>query len=415
MKITRDFIRLIPKSELHVHLDGSIRPTTLIELAREQGVELPSYTVEGLQEKVFKKRYAALDEYLSGFAYTVSVLQDAESLERAACELAEDCTSEGIRYLEVRFAPQLHISPHMQIERVVQAVNSGMSRHQAEYNSGPRVVSGEEPPFHYGIICCALRMFHADFSHYFKQFSDVHRFSANKRLRGLASQELALAVVDVRDRFGLPIVGFDLAGSEAGYPAEDHIEAFRIAHRHFMKKTVHAGEAYGPESIFQAITDLYADRIGHGYHLYSENLITSPQITDKKRYVEELAQYIADRRITLEVCLTSNRQTMPHMKDWRRHAFWKFLESDLSVTLSVDNRTVSDTTLTDEIYLASQVFNLSPGKLKDIVIYGFKRSFFPDNYSAKRCYVRQVIDYYEKLELLESQRQLDAESMGRQV
>jgi adenosine deaminase len=398
MPFKREFLAAIPKSELHVHLDGSIRPDTLIELARNQDVRLPSYNLDGLRELVFKKRYAALDEYLKGFVYTVAVLQDEESLERVSYELAEDCTSEGIRYMEVRFAPQLHMSPTMSIEQVLKSIDKGLARHQREFNSRIEVTQGNEPPFQYGMICCAMRMFCADFSPYFRQFSKMHPFSPDRRLGNLASQELALAVVKVRDRYGLPIVGFDLAGSEAGYPAGDHTEAFKIVHQHFMKKTVHAGEAYGPESIFQAITDLYADRIGHGYHLYSENLINDPAIDDKHAYVEELSQYIADRRITLEVCLTSNKQTMPHLTDWQSHSFQKFLNADLSVSLCVDNRTVSDTTLTDELVLASTVFPLTRDKLKNIVIYGFKRSFFPDNYSTKREYVRKIIDYYEKLE-----------------
>lgn len=411
INITEDFIRAIPKSELHVHLDGSVRLKTLIELAQLKKIKLPSYTEEGLKETVFKKQYANLGEYLEGFAYTVSVMQDEESIERIAYELAEDCTNEGIRYLEVRFAPQLHISMHLSIEQVLLAVDNGLRRLAARYNSNPEIINGNEPAFHYGIICCAMRMFSASFSDYFKQFSDVHRFSPSKRLRDLASQELVLAIIDVRDRMGIPIVGFDLAGKEEGYPAEDHIEAFRIAHRHFLKKTVHAGEAYGPESIFQAITDLYADRIGHGYHLYSQHLIRNPSIQSPEEYIQKLAQYIADRRITLEVCLTSNAQTMPELKDWSEHTFGKFIQANLSVTLCTDNRTVSNTDLTSEIALAVQAFNLTPRKLKNIVIYGFKRSFFPGSYAEKRTYVRQASEYYEKLERLEEAKQGENQSL----
>ncbi|MBN1879390.1 adenosine deaminase family protein [bacterium] len=398
MQISRDFISKLPKSELHVHLDGSIRLTTLIDLAKARGVSLPSFTVDGLKQLVFKDKYNDLGEYLVGFGYTTAVLQDEESLERVAYELAEDCTAEGIRYLEVRFAPQLHVSKQLPIANVLQAVDRGLSRYSSSFNSRLEVTNGSEPPFRFGIICCAMRMFNGNFSAYYNRFSNVHCFSPEKRLFGLASEELAMAAVKIRDDSGLPIVGFDLAGQEDGYPAGDHRSAYQYAHRHFMKKTVHAGEAYGPESIFQAITDLYADRIGHGFHLYSTDHIEHPGIQDKDRYVEELANFIADRRITLEVCLTSNCQTMPFLKSLEDHTLRKFLDSNLSISLCTDNRTVSNTTLTQEIELAVKHFKVDRKQLKNIIIYGFKRSFFPGSYPEKRAYVRRVIDYYEKLE-----------------
>ncbi|MGB3977084.1 MAG: adenosine deaminase family protein [bacterium] len=398
MQITREFIQKLPKSDLHVHLDGSIRLQTLIDLARKKNIKLPSNEISGLKELVFKDRYRDLGEYLAGFAYSIAVMQDDEALEQVAFELAEDCAMEGIRYLEVRFAPQLHISKQLPVENVLKAVNQGLERYAGIFNCRDAVVSGEEPPFRYGIICCAMRMFGANYSTYYEHFADVHRFSTGKRLYALASEELAMASVRIRDQYGLPIVGFDLAGQEAGYPAGDHRAAYHYAHRHFMKKTVHAGEAYGPESIFQAITDLYADRIGHGFHLYSIDHIEQPGIPDKNRYVWELANFIADRRITLEVCLTSNIQTMPMLKNLEDHSLRKFLDHDLSIALCTDNRTVSNTTLTHEIELAVKHFSIDADKLKNLVIYGFKRSFFPGTYPEKRAYVRQIIDYYEKLE-----------------
>lgn len=398
MKITREFIQKLPKSDLHVHLDGSIRPDTLIDLAQRKKIKLPSNTVSGLRELVFKDRYRNLGEYLSGFAYSTAVMQDSEALERVAFELAEDCASEGIRYLEVRFAPQLHINKQHQAENVLKAVNLGLESYSRSFNCRQEVLSGLEPPFRFGIICCAMRMFGSNYSSYYEHFADMHRFSTGKRLYTLASEELAMAAVRIRDQYGLPIVGFDLAGQEAGYPAGDHRAAYHYAHRHFLKKTVHAGEAYGPESIFQAITDLYADRIGHGFHLYSTDYIEQSGIPDKNRYVWELANFIADRRITLEVCLTSNIQTMPMLKRLEEHSLKKFLDQDLSIALCTDNRTVSNTTLTREFELAVEHFSIDADKLKNLVIYGFKRSFYPGSYTEKRTYVRQIIDYYEKLE-----------------
>jgi len=194
------------------------------------------------------------------------------------------------------------------------------------------------------------------------------------------------------------LVGFDLAGSEYGYPADNHRESYDHVHKHFLMKTVHAGEAYGPESIFQAITKLHADRIGHGLFLFDESKILSPDIVDKSAYVQELVNYIAEKRITLEVCLTSNLQTVPELQDIKDHPLRHMLEHQLSLTLCTDNRLVSNTSITRELQLATDNFDISPHQLKDIVINGFKRAFFAGTYSEKRKFVRQVINYYETLE-----------------
>jgi adenosine deaminase len=395
--ITPEFIRSLPKTDLHVHLDGSLRLTTLIELAREHKVELPSYTEDGLRAQVFKEHYASLSEYLKGFLYTSAVLQTEEALERAATELAEDNIAEGVCYLEVRFAPHLHINDGMDMARALWAVHRGLKRARDRYNSTDPVEKGEKPPFEYGIIVCALRMFKAEFSDFYGRFMQIHRYSPLRRVFGLASLELAQAAVAIRDEYGLPIVGFDLAGQEEGYPAHDHVEAYHYCHKNFLKKTVHAGEAYGPVSIFEAITDLHADRLGHGYHLYSSWLIKD-DTQNKNDYVQALAQYIADRRITIEICLTSNMQTNPSIRHLENHAFSDMLKTGLSTTFCTDNRTVSNTTVSREIELGCTHFNLSPRQLKHHIVYGFKRSFYPGEYRAKRRYVRQVIDFYEAME-----------------
>lgn len=395
---SKELIQALPKTDLHVHLDGSLRISTLIELAKEQGVELPSYEEEGLKELVFKDRYSNLGEYLEGFKYTVAVLRTPEALERAAYELAMDSFAEGVRYIEPRFAPQLHMHDSMSMEEVLISVNRGLKAAKNEINSREEIRSGKEPKFEYGIIVCALRMFHEGFSPYYETILKAHPYTPRKKIFAMASLELAQAAIRIKQEYGLPIVGFDLAGQEKGYPAEDHEEAYDFCHKNFLKKTVHAGEAYGPESIFQAITHLHADRIGHGYHLFSSWLIDNPNIKDKAKYVRDLAEYIADRRITIEVCLSSNIQTNPHLKKLSHHTFGDMFQRRLSVTLCTDNRTVSHTTVSKEILLAIENFHLRPRDLKHIVIYGFKRSFYPGSYLEKRSYVRQVIDYYEKIE-----------------
>jgi len=137
-----DLIRRLPKTDLHVHLDGSLRLSSLIEMARERRVSLPAETEEGLRESVFRPRYRDLAEYLEGFKYTVAVLQDAQALERAAFELAEDCQAEGVRYVEVRFAPQLHVQPGFELPDVVKAVDRGLRRAALAFNRRPEVASG---------------------------------------------------------------------------------------------------------------------------------------------------------------------------------------------------------------------------------------------------------------------------------
>lgn len=398
MEITREFIEKIPKTDLHLHLDGSLRLSTLIELARENEIPLPAYTEKELKKKVFKDSYQNLEDYLKGFAYTGAVLQSESALERVANELAIDNIEEGVRYIEVRFAPQLHQHKHLGIVNVLKAVNRGLSRAKKEYNSKPEVQSGKEVPFAYGLIVCAMRMFDYGYSEYFDALLSVHKHSERKWIFSLASQELVKASLEARHRFKIPIVGFDLAGTEKGYPAVDHKPAYALAHKNFLKKTVHAGESFGPESIFQAITELNADRIGHGVHLFSTHMIQDEEIQDKEGYVENLAQYIGDRRITIEVCLTSNMQTIPDIDDLKNHSFEKMRKAGLSVTLCTDNRLISSTTVTDEILKAVEAFDITTKELKDLMAYGFKRSFYPGTYLEKRNYVRRVLDAYEATE-----------------
>lgn len=394
LQITRELIADLPKTDLHVHLDGSIRISTLIELAKEQGVELPSQTEEGLRDLVFKERYEDLPAYLHGFMYTCAVMQNLESLERVSYEFAWDNIEEGVCYVEPRFAPQLHMGANRSFADVILAANQGFKRARDEYNATEDVRLGVKPAFQYGIIVCAMRMFADGFSDYYKRLLSVHSHAPKTSVYAMASLELARAAVQTRREFDVPIVGFDLAGQENGFPAADHVAAYDFAHKNFLKKTVHAGEAYGPESIFQAITDLHADRIGHGYHLFSPWLIEGKD-KDKKRYVDDLAQYMSDRRVTIEVCITSNLQTNPNLKMVEHHAFAEMLKARLSATFCTDNRTVSRTTVTDEIFKAVQGFHMSPRELRHYVIYGFKRSFFPGTYLQKRAYARQAIDYYD--------------------
>jgi adenosine deaminase len=392
----RDLIAALPKTDLHCHLDGSLRLGTLIDLARGRDVALPSSTPEGLQELVFKETYRDLPDYLHGFAYTCAVLRDAEALERVAYELADDCLAEGVCYLEVRFAPQLLTHERLSLVEVLQAVDRGLDRRRREHEATPEVRAGLQPPFRYGLVACAMRMFTKGFGPYYAQLLDVLAGWPAKSAYSIASQTLARQVVEARDRLGLPIVGFDLAGAEEGNPASDHADAYHYVHRHFLKKTVHAGEAYGPESIFQAITKLDADRIGHGTRLFDADAVSGGS-EHGRRYVQQLAEYIADRRIVLEVCVTSNLQTMPHLRRVEDHPVGRMIKERLSVSIATDNRLVSRTTSTDELLKVANAFRLDPEELRNVVLHGFKRSFYPGSYLEKRAYVRQVIDVYDRV------------------
>ncbi len=396
--MTPEVIRRLPKTDLHVHLDGSLRLSTLIDLARRKKTTLPSFTEAGLREIVFRDHYANLSDYLAGFQYTVAVLQDREALERAAFELCEDCQAEGVRYVEIRFAPQLHVRSGFEFSDVVRAVDAGIRRASRAFNARPEVASGREPRFAAGIILCALRAFTPEHSEGYQRIFAALPEASPRELGLAASIQVARAAARLRHDEGLLVVGVDLAGQEHGHPAEEHAQAYQVAHEAFLGKTVHAGEDYGPESIFQAIGMLHADRIGHGTWLFDASKIKEGRIADKRAYVERLAQFIADKRITIEVCLTSNQQTVPELgADLARHPFAEMRERRLSTTICTDNRLVSNTSVSNEIRRATEAFALTDREVRDILIYGFKRSFFPGTYLEKRAYVREMINFTDRI------------------
>ncbi|MFA6029694.1 MAG: adenosine deaminase family protein [Elusimicrobiota bacterium] len=396
-RITQAFIRAIPKSDLHLHLDGSLRIPTLIELARQEKVELPSYSEEGLRKLVFKESYKDLLDYLQGFAYTCGVLQKLENLSRVSKELVEDNIAEGVRYIEVRFAPQLHVTPSTNVRDVVRAVAEGLEAAAKAHNNSKAVRSGEDLPFHCGIIVCGMRRFKKGMSPYYADLLRLMEHARKDEVYAAASLELARAAVALAQE-GLPVVGFDLAGEEAGYPPGDHREAYQYAHDHFIRKTVHAGEAYGPESIWQAITQCHANRIGHGTFLFAHEMIKDPAIPDRKRYVDDLANYLAGQRIGIEVCVTSNLQTTPSIKTIADHPVKRMIDYGLSVSVCTDNRLVSNTTVSREMALIVDHAHLTREQLRKLVVAGFKGSFFPGSHNDKRKFVAAVVERYHALE-----------------
>ena len=304
VQFSDQLIKLIPKTDIHCHLDGSMRIETLIDLSKQQNLTLPSYDADELRKTVFRSQYRDLDEYLEPFKYLTAVLRNAAALERVSFEVAEDCYSEGVRYFEVRFAPHLHVIPgELSVEEVLIAVNKGLKRAAETFNGvDDDVRKGIAPEYEYGIIVCGMRSFNEHFSPFYKNFCDIFKYESKKKMFGIATLQLVKVSVHMRDTQGIPIVALDIAGSEANNPASDHAEAFRYAHENHMNKTIHAGEAYGPESIFQAVTACYAERIGHGIKMFDKTFF-HPQspIVDKQKYMDGIVRFIANRRICVEV------------------------------------------------------------------------------------------------------------------
>lgn len=225
MTITRELIRRLPKAELHVHLDGCIRPATMLELAREQRVSLPADEPEELARAMYVRDANSLEEYLERYQFTLAVMQTRDAMERIAYEFVIDSAADGVRYVEVRYCPALH-TPALSLTQAVDAPLAGVVRAEAETGTMAR------------LIICGLRT-----------------------LPPKVSQDLARLAVDYADD---GVVAFDLAGAEKGHPAVDHARAFEYARSHGLHCTCHAGEGDGPNSIRQALHVCGAQRIGHG-------------------------------------------------------------------------------------------------------------------------------------------------------
>ncbi len=324
MTLPLSFIQTLPKTDLHVHLDGSLRLSTLLELADQQGVELPSREPEALARAMnLGQNTGSLVEYLKAFDTTLKVMQTESALERIAYELAEDAARENVWYMEVRYAPMLHTRKGLRVTQVVEAVLSGLWRAQQAH--------GIES----AVILCGIRNISPQSS--------------------LEMAELAVAYK------GRGVVGFDLAGAEYDYPAKHHIDAFKLVRDNNVNVTIHAGEAYGPASIHQAIHDCGAHRIGHGCRLREDG---------------DLLHYVNDQRIALECCPSSNVQTGA-VESLARHPLKLYYSLGVRVTVNTDNRLVTDTTVSKELWLCHTEMGLGFEDIKRILFNGFKAAFLP--------------------------------------
>lgn len=322
-RLTREQLRRWPKAELHVHLDGALRPATMLELARDAGVRLPADTPEALAKAMLVRDARNLEEYLAKYDITLSVLQSAAALERVAYEFVLDKAAENVRYVEVRYSPLLH-RPALTLAQAIEAPLAGIRRGAAE--TGIKV----------GLIVCAIRT----------------RPPAE-------SLELARVAADYR---GAGVLGFDLAGAERGHPARDHRAAFEHAAAHGMACTCHAGEGDGPQSIHQALHDVGAQRIGHGTRL-----------GDDPALLEE----VVARGIPLEMCLSSNVHThaVPSVAE---HPFRRYLQRGVVVTLNTDGPLTDGITLTDEYFLAHATLGVTRDELAQVVMHTCESAFLPE-------------------------------------
>lgn len=345
--IPREIIAKVPKVELHDHLDGGLRPATVIDLAKKNDVALPCYDPEGLQEWFEQGcKLKSLSLYLETFSITTAVMQTVEGLQRVAYEAVLDWHAQNIVYGEIRFAPVLHTNKGLSMQQVVQAVLDGME--QGRKDTGVR----------YGVILCAMR----------NQSPEL-------------SLDIAKLAIAYRDR---GVVGFDLAGDEIGYPAKKHIDAFQYIRNRNFNITIHAGEAFGLESIWQAIQVCGAHRIGHGTHLVDDMNLDGMKIEN----MGELAHYIQDRRIPLEMCLSSNIGTGA-AKSFGTHPFIVFLRNHFRVFLCTDNRLMSNTNLTKEMEIACDTFGLTLKDLEKISVNAMKSAFI--HHDDKLSIIYEVI------------------------
>ena len=322
-QLSKEALRRWPKAELHVHLDGCVRPATMLELAKAQRVRLPAETPEALAAALTVKGAHSLEEYLTKYQYTLAVLQTAAALERVAYEFVLDVAAENVRYVEVRYSPLLH-RPALTLVQAIEAPLRGIKRAEAE--TGTKV----------GLIVCGIRTRPAT-----------------------ESLELARAAVDYRNA---GLVAFDLAGAERGHPAREHRDAFAHAAQHGLACTCHAGEGDGAASIREALHVCGAQRIGHGTRLQED---------------PALLEEVVARRIPLEMCLTSNLHTHT-VSAIAEHPFRGYLERGVQVSLNTDGRLMDGISLTDEYFLAHSTLGLTREQLARVVLNACESAFLPD-------------------------------------
>lgn len=360
----------LPKVDLHFHLGGSVRVGTIIDLAREQHLALPTCDASKLTTIVARDAYDNLEEYLTVYSrFTEPLLQTAAALERCAYEVGLDCAQENIFYFELRFAPMNYTVKGLRPHEVVKAVARGLD--QAERETG---VIGN-------ILLCGVRFFNKNLSPYHKKIADFFSSFTNKQLAQEVARNTAVLAVNARFKDKLErVVGFDIAGPEKSYPAKNFRESFKIITKAGMYNTCHAGEGFGWESIKQALVDCNVDRIGHGTQLLNN---------------ERLVEYCAGmRRVPIEVCQTSNLQTCANIRTHRDHPVREFYRRHLRVILCTDARLVSNTTKTKEDFIGALHHGFTLRDLAVMELNGLKSAFFPS--AMRQQLIPRYVGYVRK-------------------
>ena len=343
--LTDELIRSVPKVLLHDHLDGGLRPATIVELAAEVGHELPATDAESLG-RWFRESAdsGSLVRYLETFDHTVAVMQRADHLTRVARECVEDLAADGVVYAEVRYAPEQHLRGDLTLEEVVRAVqqgfDEGMAASEADATPGGPIVV--------------------------RQLLTAMRHQARSR-------EIAELAVAHRDD---GVVGFDIAGAEAGYPPTRHLDAFEYLQRENAHFTIHAGEAFGLPSIWQAIQWCGADRLGHGVRLIDDITVEPSAVPGQPDEVRlgRLAQYVRDKRIPLELCPHSNIQTGA-AASIAEHPIGLLADLKFRVTVNTDNRLMSGTSMTREMSALVEAFDWGLADLQWVTVNAMKSAF----------------------------------------
>jgi adenosine deaminase len=332
-------IRKAPKALLHDHLDGGLRPSTVIEIAGQTGYDgLPATDVDELA-KWFRTRShsGSLERYLEPFSHTVAVMQTPDALYRVAYECVEDLADDAVVYAEVRFAPELHIDRGLSFDEIVDAVLEGFA-------AGEKACASAGRPIKVRLLVTAMR--HA-----------------------AVSREIAELAIRFRDK---GVVGFDIAGAEAGNPPTRHLDAFEYMRDHNARFTIHAGEAFGLPSIHEAIAFCGADRLGHGVRIVDDIEV----LEDGGVRLGQQASILRDKRIPLELCPSSNVQTGA-VKSIAEHPFDLLARTRFRVTVNTDNRLMSDTTMSLEMSRLVEAFGYGWSDLERFTINAMKSAFIP--------------------------------------
>ena len=336
------FIDDMPKIDLHYHMDGGLRPQTVIEIAQKKGILLPAQDAQGITPYLaIGEECQSLAEYLEKFDLPLKCLQSSYAQRRVAYEAVEDAAMHNVRYIEVRFAPQLMVAGGLTVDGVTANVIEGLKAGEIQFKTQARAI----------LVC----------------------------MRHQGSEKNLAVIQAAAEYLGKGVCGVDLAGDEAGFPPRLHREAFKLAHKYGIPVTIHAGEAGGADNIYEAVENLGATRIGHGIRLRED------------KHVFDL---VRQRGIALEICVTSNIQTKA-ASSFDTHPIREYFDAGLAVTVNTDNTTVSNTNLTREFKILEDRYGFTHNEMKKLVLNAAQAAFLDE--AEKKKLIKNISDEFEAL------------------